>query len=616
MARADAKYSVTLEDKTQQALRRIQGNVGKVDDAFSNLAKGVAGLGAAVGVGGLVAFTRQSIEQAAAMGRVADMTGLTVETYQVYRNMLRDAGIDQSEFDGALEEFVIRMGEAKVGVGSMHGALKDLDESVLKYIVSANDQDEALRRVFESMAKTTDATKRSVIADAAFSGGGVRFARVAKDGAEALREQLRAARELYPVIGEDGVKASQRAEIQMARFNAVFSGLSTTFATNLAGPLADVVQYFNEKIPTAVNYTKASYASLAYVVTTLRQGLNIISFDFDEAEALGKQADRLMEMYRSSLAAAEGTSKLEDAQERLIRRVAEITSDIENAKGRIESYGDVRPGDQFYDVVRRDQMLIEAYQQDLSNVRAELERTKSALAAAGSNTMLTGDDSGPSIEAVQNRRVEAMRAAVVQMADLDMEWSSIARQQSQIRIDTVRREESEKAEARDRGIALLGDMGILMNSESRKMFELGKAASTAHAIISGIEAVQDAYKWGQKWGGPPLGAAFASAAALVTAARVQQIRSVQFTGGGSAANSAVGNAVPGGAGPGGAAGTLTPIGQSEPQTQRVTNVYISGYIDTAEGRRVLGDIFRDLDRDDVVFLSANGANAQAIRSGV
>ncbi len=81
----------------------------------------------------------------------------------------------------------------------------------------------------------------------------------------------------------------------------------------------------------------------------------------------------------------------------------------------------------------------------------------------------------------------------------------------------------------------LGNMSTLMNTESRKMFEVGKAASTAQAIIKGWEAATSAWAAGMSTGGPyaPVVAAAYTAASLAkTGAQIQAIQSASFGGGG------------------------------------------------------------------------------------
>lgn len=108
----------------------------------------------------------------------------------------------------------------------------------------------------------------------------------------------------------------------------------------------------------------------------------------------------------------------------------------------------------------------------------------------------------------------------------------------------------------------LTDVAALMNTHSRKLFELGKAAAIANALISARESVVDAYKWGSKLGGPPLAFAFAAAAAAAQAANIASIASTSFGGGGSASSSGGGSA-------GGAASAPDTSGIASSQQQPV-----------------------------------------------
>ena len=108
----------------------------------------------------------------------------------------------------------------------------------------------------------------------------------------------------------------------------------------------------------------------------------------------------------------------------------------------------------------------------------------------------------------------------------------------------------------------LTDVSALMNTHSRKLFELGKAAAIANALISARESVVDAFKWGSKLGGPPLAFAFAAAAAAAQAANIASIASTSFGGGGSASSSGGGSA-------GGAASAPDTSGIASSQQQPV-----------------------------------------------
>lgn len=100
------------------------------------------------------------------------------------------------------------------------------------------------------------------------------------------------------------------------------------------------------------------------------------------------------------------------------------------------------------------------------------------------------------------------------------------------------RKQVQDAEARARFSAMgkaLGDLSTLMNSESRKMFEIGKAAAIGQTVIETYAGAQKAFTAlaGIPIVGPALGAAAAGAAILSGVARVQAIRSQSFGGGGT-----------------------------------------------------------------------------------
>jgi hypothetical protein len=123
-----------------------------------------------------------------------------------------------------------------------------------------------------------------------------------------------------------------------------------------------------------------------------------------------------------------------------------------------------------------------------------------------------------------------------------------------------------------------------MNTESRKMFEIGKAAALSQAIIDGYAAITGAYKVGASIGGPILGAAYGAAAGAATFSQISAIRSQSFGsgGGGSGGSSVTGNI----------------NAQSEPvQSQRSTSVDISIIGGNDRDRAVAGSILEQINEE-------------------
>lgn len=72
----------------------------------------------------------------------------------------------------------------------------------------------------------------------------------------------------------------------------------------------------------------------------------------------------------------------------------------------------------------------------------------------------------------------------------------------------------------------------LTNTNSKKLFDIGKAFAIYDAGVKGVSAAMDAWAFGMKTGGPWLAAAYGGAAALSAANQISNIKSQSFGGGG------------------------------------------------------------------------------------
>ncbi len=151
----------------------------------------------------------------------------------------------------------------------------------------------------------------------------------------------------------------------------------------------------------------------------------------------------------------------------------------------------------------------------------EIEAKKTELAKTGADERLAN----ALWAATREEQIMAMKRAAIQ---------SIAVQEAQ---DTAQMqalwESSWKGKAEILG-GVIGGFSVLMETNSKKMFKVGKAAAMADATISAILAANKAYSAlaGIPIVGPALGAAAAAAALLAGYANVNKIRATQFGGGG------------------------------------------------------------------------------------
>jgi hypothetical protein len=191
-----------------------------------------------------------------------------------------------------------------------------------------------------------------------------------------------------------------------------------------------------------------------------------------------------------------------------------------------------------------------------------------------------GFDPDSKLQEDMDKRLEIIRQASMTEMELltqrrNQEFNFLIEQQDQNRITeeeyrslelaSVERFEKsktdiQKKEADARRAALSGALGTistLMNSESRKLFEIGKAGAIANSIISMHQGIMEAWKLG-----PILGPILAPIVGLAGLANIQAIRKTKF-GGGTAGVSNT-QAINGAATP-----AVPPGRQSEQQQQRI-----------------------------------------------
>lgn len=94
------------------------------------------------------------------------------------------------------------------------------------------------------------------------------------------------------------------------------------------------------------------------------------------------------------------------------------------------------------------------------------------------------------------------------------------------------KEASDKAQLQGMS-QFFSNMSSLMNTKSRALFEIGKAAAMATTVVNTASAAMSCFRVGSEMGGPYVGAAFAAAAIAAGAVQLSTISSASFGGGGS-----------------------------------------------------------------------------------
>lgn len=211
-----------------------------------------------------------------------------------------------------------------------------------------------------------------------------------------------------------------------------------------------------------------------------------------------------------------------------------------------------------------------------------------------------------------DQRVAAAKDMQIQMADIEQSITTSAELEAKKRIQTAEFEAKATRERLNATADIFMNLSTLMASESRKTFEIGKAAAIAETVISTYASAQKVFEfWANK--NPYIGYAAAAATVVAGLQRVQAIRSTQFGSSGSAPSS---NGNPGT--PGGNQGLPQIGGNGSVSQQRQVTIQFSGDVNVLTERQlqdVIVEAVRAADDADVFLISGTGANAQRVRSG-
>jgi len=205
---SDHKLQIILsaKDVTKSAFLSAQGRV----TAFTKSVFSMRGaLVTVAGAGAMGVFVKKSLEAADAIGKAADVIGISTDALQEYRHAARIAGVSTELMDNSFKAFSKRVGEARNETGALVTFLKKFDKQLLSNIQNAGSTEEALNLFMDRMGRTADQTDRAALAAAAFSRSGLVLTNMVKDGAAGLEKMRQEARDLGIVMDEQLIRQSE-----------------------------------------------------------------------------------------------------------------------------------------------------------------------------------------------------------------------------------------------------------------------------------------------------------------------------------------------------------------------------------------------------------------------
>jgi len=637
-------------DDLDRAVKRSKSQINQLSREMKAGIKQAAKYGAAAAAAGAaiaIGLTVKGLAAVDAQAKLARQIGGTIDGLRATQIAASDAGIGLSIMNDAAEKLNQRIGESARGTGTAAASFKrlGLDASAL------GDMD-----VDERMAAIADRMKEMGLSTSAAADElrqmGIRNGELVNlmlQGGDAIRGARTEVEALGLSLSDVDAAKVEAANDSFARVGLVVEGISQHMAIEFAPILDAVSKMMVEAGTDGVDMGEAVgngfdmvVNAIAFVVDAVA-GVNRVLLVAGKGAALfGLGMAEVMLMIADYV-----INKPVKAMNELIELMNKIPGvDIETAG--LSTIG--KTIEQELEIVRAAQRTgmqdiqdtLTAPMPGMEFKRFVAESKANAQAAAEEMVSVSallrpdiggGEDDDEDPEAKKKasedleRRLEAIKEANMSERELTLEkyaienedlalaleqqmitkeeWGALSVEQKQREEDELtaieeraasERTKIKEREARQKAAAekqFWSDTTSLMNSGSRTMFKIGKAAALSQAVVDGYAAITGAYKIGASTGGPWLGAAYGAAAAAATFSQISAIKSSSFGGGGS-----------GGGGGGGGSVTQSINDQSEPvkstaepTEKTVANLSITGQ--NFDRRTVIGLVeqINDLQED-------------------
>jgi len=602
---ATAKFSqgVNTANKHLSSLERSAASVNKV-------------FGGLLAAGGGIAFSALIKNSLDAANRLNDLNvrlGVSVEGLSRLEYAAKLSGVGAKTLETGLQRMTRRISEAASGSGEAVNALDELGLSAEKLSkVRPDEQFEVLADALEKVPAQGDKVR---LAMKLLDSEGVSLLQTMKGGSAAIREMGKESDRTGNTISSEFAASATQANAAMVKLQASGVGLTNSLTVALGPTIAEVAEWLAVTTPAAANAARDSFKLLsAGVLESVNLMLAPLEGLYDVLEEL---PGSLGETYASA------KQSIQDIRQNLTGGADLIFESVHQAE----------VGQKGFNVTLGNSVVsIEQFVGSTKSATNALQNQKAAAKSAADAEKARQDiitnfekirtDNLPEEES-ENEKYLSRIARFQEFAALSAEFEAEAN--SAAEIEHLRHQQSitdiEKAETdkrirmsdieRRQKVAVMsgmfGNLSSLMNTESKKLFKIGKAAAIANALVSGYEAVVHSYKAGAQIGGPPLGAAFATTAAIATAVQIQQIKSQKFGGGGT-----VSAGTSGGAGPGVYQPPQPQIPtSSESQGQTIQFVF-NGDLNGVDPEQ-LGEVLKDhIENTDFVLIESATRNGQIL----
>jgi len=477
------KTNIEVNVKSGKASANLK-KLKKDTDGLSRSSKGLgkdlgvlrgnfAALGGVAIAGAIVALgkaTLAAVDFGDNIAKTADKLGISTDALQEYRFAAEQTGLTTTQLDVGIQRFTRRLAEAADGAGVLAPVMKDLNIELRDSEGNLRSTEDVLNDYADAIQNADSSSQRLLLAFKAFDTEGVAFVNTLKDGSAGLQSLRNEAVDLGLIMDEALIR---KAEIAADKWNILTTQIGVGFKSALLsvlGLMADL-RTPEEMVASLTEELKDTNEEIIRLAANLQQ----IKNTGGSGEAVKKELQELTEKAR------ELNAELSSAQTDV-----DLSSSDNNTNAAVKTEAEKNA--------------------ELMAMATEFRKTDKALAELAL------------IDKLESQAEIEMQAA-----------AGLATSKALLHAQAIEQQKALDEEALKGTRKTLGSLNVLMSSSSKTLFNAGKAAALAGAIIDGYAAATGSFKVGAKIGGPPLGAIFAAASLVATGVQIQNIKKTKMS---------------------------------------------------------------------------------------
>lgn len=217
-------------NRVNRDMREIEKNTDNVSTSINKMKGAIAAVGSVVGGGALTSIVTESINATVAMGNMADVIDMSVESLSTWVYAARSVGVEADQVGDMFKDMREKIGEfVLTGAGPAKEAL-DLLGISMEDIQSRSFEDQLIL-IGEGLEYIKDQDQKIFIMETLASDA-TKLLPLLEDGSRGYRDMARDAKDFNVIVGRDQVEAARKADNEIAKLSNTWDGMIRNLITS------------------------------------------------------------------------------------------------------------------------------------------------------------------------------------------------------------------------------------------------------------------------------------------------------------------------------------------------------------------------------------------------